>query len=254
MRNQGMPNRFEIVVCKVVKIFTNSALVELLEYRKKGLIHVSEIALRWVKDIREFVKPNQHIVCQVLGVDGDDINLSLKRVRKPDAERKLNEFKRERKAEKTLELVAKEKGKTLDDAYNEVGYMLQEEFGSIHKALDFALKNPELLKSKGVPKAWMDPILKVIQKSYSEKVYEVRAKLRLVCYGPDGISTIKKALSTAKREGVESSYISAPNYMIIGRGKNFKEIRSAVKEIAEGISKEIISNKGTCEFEIIESK
>ena len=51
MRKQGSPRKYELVVCKIVKIFPNSALAELLEYNKKGMIHVSEVALRCVKDI-----------------------------------------------------------------------------------------------------------------------------------------------------------------------------------------------------------
>lgn len=254
MRKQGMPKRYELVVCKIVKIFPNSALAELLEYRKRGLIHVSEVALRWVKDIREFIKLNQHVVCMVMRVDGNDISLTVKRVRKPDSERKLNEFKRERKAEKMLELIGKSMKKSLDEAYDEVGYTLQEEFGSINKAFEFAMKNPDLLKSKGVPENWLKPILEMVAKSYSEKVYEVKAKLKLACYGPDGIKIIKKALLEASKEGLEVRYVSAPKYTIIGRSKNIKEIKSKVKHVVDSIEKEMSAHKGTCECEIKESK
>ena len=254
MRKQGTPTKFELVVCKIVKIFPNSALAELLEYRKKGLIHVSEVALRWVKDIREFVKQNQYVVCQVMGVRDGDISLSIKRVRKPDSERKMNEFKRERKAEKMLELLAKKMKKNLDDAYNEVGYTLQEEFGSLHKAFEIVMKNPDLFRSKDIAKEWLEPIVEMVKKSYSEKIYEIKANLKLTCLGPEGINIIKKALSAANGEGIKVSYVSAPKYVIIGKGKNIKETKSRVKEILERIEKEISSHKGTCEFEIKESK
>jgi translation initiation factor 2 subunit 1 len=254
MRRQGSPKRFELVVCKIVKIFPHSALAELIEYRKRGLIHVSEVALKWVKNIREFLKINQFVVCQVMRVDGEDISLSVKRVRREESDRRLNEFKRETKAEKALELTAKEMKKTLDDAYREVGYLLQEEFGSIQKAFEFAVKNPDLLKSKGVPKAWLEPIIKTAQKSYTEKEYQVKAKLNIVCYGPQGIKIIKKALSDVEGDGLEVRYVSAPKYQIIGRGKNFKELKARVQGAAERISSELSSNKGTCEFEIKESR
>jgi len=254
MRKQGMPNRFELVVCKVVKIFPNSVLAELLEYRKRGMIHVSEVALRWVKNIREFVKPNQHIVCQVMRVQGSDINLSLKRVRKPDAERKMNEFKRETKAEKMLELVAKSMKKDLDKAYDEVGYTMQEEFGSIHKAFETAFKDPELFLSKDIDKAWGDLLIDMAKKSFTEKEYEVKAIIELSCHGPDGVGIIKKVLNEASKDGLEVSYVSAPNYVIIGRGKNIKQVKAKVKETMERIEREMTAHRGTCEFEIKESK
>lgn len=254
MRMQGLPKRFELVVCRVEKIFPHSAQVQMVEYRKKAMIHVSEIALRWVKNIKEFVKPNQFVVCQVMRVERDDVSLSLKRVRKEESERRLNEFKRESKAERALELIAKSMKKSLDDAYREVGYTLQEEFGSIHKALEFAFKNPDLVRSKGIPKAWLEPLMKAAQKSYSEKDYQVKAKLKLICYGPDGIKVIKKALSDSCCEGLEVRYVSAPRYSIIGKGKNFKELKARVQSAAENISRELSSHKGTCEYEISESK
>jgi len=254
MRRQGLPKKFELVVCKIIKIFPNSALAEMIEYRKRGLIHVSEVALRWVKNIREFVKLNQYTICQVMRVDGNDVSLSLKRVRKPDAERKLNEFKRERRAEKMLELIAKDMKKNMDEAYDEVGYILQEEFGNIHKSFEFALKNPDLLKEKGVPKKWLDPILEMVKKSYSEKEYEIKAKLTLICHGPEGVNIIKKSLLMADKDGLEVRYVSAPKYTIIGRGKNVKEVRAKVNDIIARIEKKMLEHKGTCEFEIKESK
>lgn len=252
MRSQGSPRRYELVVCKIVKIFPNSAIAELIEYRKKGMIHVSEVALRWVKDIREFLKLNQYVVCLVLKSEGEDILLSVKRVRREDADRRLNEFKRERKAEKMLELTAKKMKKSLDDAYREVGYLLQEEFGSLWKAFEFAVKNPDLLSSKGVPRAWLEPLTDIARKSYSEKTYEVKSNLNIMCYSPDGINTIKKALSHAKGDGLEVRYISAPHYMIVGKGKNFKETRARVEAASESVSREICAHRGECEFRIEE--
>jgi translation initiation factor 2 subunit 1 len=252
MRRQGSPQRYELVVCKIVKIFPHSALAELIEYKKRGMIHVSEVALRWVKDIREFLKLNQYVVCLVMKVEGDDILLSVKRVRREDADRRLNEFKRERKAEKMLELTAKRLNKSLDDAYREVGYLLQEEFGNLYKAFEFAIKNPDLLESKGVPKDWLEPLSEIAKKSYSEKEYEVKANLKLMCYSSDGIKTIKKALTHASKDGLEVRYISAPKYVIVGRGKNFKETRAKVEAAAEEVSQEIKAHKGECELEIQE--
>ena len=46
----------------------------MLEYKKKGLIHVSEVALRWVKDIREFIKLNQQIFMVLCGHSGGNLN------------------------------------------------------------------------------------------------------------------------------------------------------------------------------------
>jgi len=252
MRKQGMPRRNELVVCKIVKIFPNSAFAELIEYRKRGMIHVSEVALKWVRDIREFIKENQYVVCRVMKTDGNDISLSVKRVRKEEGDRRLGEFKRERKAEKMLELLAKGKKKSLDDAYNEIGNELEEEFGSLHRSFEFAIKNPDLLKTKIGSNPWLDDIINMAKKSYSEKIYTVKANLNLICYTPDGIEIIKKALKKAGDSGVDVRYVSAPKYVISATGKNFKDVKTKVVDAAESVTNEINEKKGSCEFKLVE--
>ncbi|MCK4496634.1 MAG: S1 RNA-binding domain-containing protein [Candidatus Aenigmarchaeota archaeon] len=252
MKKHGKPSWGELVICKITKIHPNSAFAELIEYKMSGMIHVSEVALKWVRNIRDFLKENQYVVCRVMRIDGDSISLSVKRVRREDADRRLNEFKRENKAEKMLELAGKKLKKSLSEAYEEVGYRLQEEFGSLVKAFEFALKNPELLKSKGIPKNWTDVLTEIAKKSFSENIYEVKAKLNLVCYQSDGIDVIKRVLSGAEGDGLEVKYISAPEYMLVGRGKNYKEIETKIRNAAENIVNEVKKQKGECSFEIIE--
>lgn len=252
MRKKGLPEVGELVVCKIRDINPNSAFAEMIEYRKTGMIHVSEVAKRWVRNIREFLKENQHVVCKVMSVEGGNVLLSVKRVDPKEAKRKLNKFKKEKKAEKMLEMVAKILGKNLDQAYKEVGFILQEVFGSLDKAFEMALKNPKLLEDKNIPKKWIEPMIEISKKSYTEKIYELKIHLKLICYKPNGIEVIKNVLSSVK--GFEIKYISSPNYLMIGKGKNFKELETKMVEIAKKIVKDIRKNDGEADFKIIQHK
>jgi len=253
MKKNYNPREGELVVCRITRINPNSAFAELVEYDRIGMIHVSEVAARWVRDIREFIKENQFVVCRVIRVEGDHVSLSIKRVRQEDASSRINEFKRENKAEKLLEMAAKPMKKTLEQAYQEVGFGLQEEFGSLSKAFEVAWKNPELFKAKGVPQAWLGPITEIAKKAYSEKTYELKAELSLMCYAPNGIEVIKSALeAAAKEDGVEVKYISTPKYMLVARGKNYKEIEAKISHAAESITMEINRCKGDCTFKVVE--
>jgi len=245
---RGIPERGELVVCRILKLHPNSAEAMLLEYEKQGMIHVSEVASRWVRDIREFLKENQYVVCRVLDTDTRGISLSIKRVRWEDGNRKLNEFKRERKAEAILEQVAKSLKKTRKQAFQEVGFLLQEEFGSIAKAFEVAVKNPLLLKKKGVPSVWEKAIKSFAEKRFGEKTYQLKGKLELFCYSPDGIDIIKKALLPAKRKGFEIQYVSAPRYSIIGKGKNIKKLRASLQQEGEAIIKAVEKEGGEGKF------
>ena len=247
-----MPERDELVVCRITKLYPNSAFAKLVEYNRTGMVHVSEVASRWVRDIREFVKENQYVVCRVMKVEGDHIFLSIKRVAREQANSKLGEFKRERKAEKMLELAGKGMGRDIEQCYEEIGYRLQDEFGSLSKAFEFALKDPELLKSKGIPGEWVKVLSDIAAKSYIEKEYEVKASMRLVSYEPDGLGVIKNALSGAEKNGLEVKYISAPKYVLIGRGKNHKELEAKVSRIAGEIAKKVGQSNGSADFKILE--
>ncbi len=249
MKKSGMPHRGELVICRITRINPNSAFALLTEYDKTGMIHVSEVAKRWVKDIREFVREDQYVVCKVTGVDDRGISLSIKRVWREEARSKLNEFKKERKAEKMLELIGRAMGKPLDEAWEQIGNRLEDEFGSLTKAFDIALKNPGLLGAKGVKGPWAEKMVEVVTKKHKEKVYEMRAELRLICYRPDGIEVIKKALSRAG-DGLEVKYISAPNYLLVGRGGDPKKLENLVREKAEEIVKETQKSQGEASFEI----
>ncbi len=246
MRRKGFPEINELVVCKITKINPNSAFAEIVEYNKTGMIHVSEVAKRWVRNIREFLKENQYVVCKVMDVKGDVISLSIKRVGKEQANRVLNEFKKEKRAEKMLEIAAKELKKNLDQAYEEVGYKLLDYFGSLTKSFEIALKNEDLLRTKGLPENWIKVLVNIAKKSYSEKIYEVKVKLKLICYAPNGIEIIKNILK--KTNGFEIKYISASNYVLIGKGNNYKKLEAKAKEVSERIVKEINKNQGEGSF------
>ena len=163
------PERNELVIGTVVRVNPYSAYISLEEYgNKEGMIHISEAARKWIKDIREVIKEGQKIVVLVLDVDKEKkhITLSFKRVNKRSAEEKLKGFKREQKAEKMLAQVAKEMGLSLEKTYEEIGFKLQEEFGELFKAFQMSQTQQgyELLIRKGVPEKWVKVIKEIAEK------------------------------------------------------------------------------------------
>jgi len=250
MYDERIPRKYELVICRIKTINPHSAVAKIVEYDTTGMIHVSEVASRWVRNIKEFIKENQYVVCRVMRSEPGNISLSIKRVRPEEAARKLNEFKRENRAEKLLEMAGKSINKTLEDAKKEIVTLLKEEFGSFTKTFDIAFRNPELLAKKGVPAKWAEAIIDIAKKNYSEKVFVVKGDLELVSYRPDGVEVIRKVLGKAKDSGLKISYISAPKYTISGSGKNFKEVRSKVETAGNEIVKSLEKEGGKASFEM----
>src|SRR3972149_2446829 len=135
-KSQEWPDKGELVIGTVTKVNPYSAYVKLEEYGKEGMIHISEVSRRWIKDIKELVKENQTIIAVVVNVNRgtNEVYLSLKRVNKHDASERMKEYKREQKAERMLNEVAKEMKINLNEAYKQIGFKLQENFGEMFKA------------------------------------------------------------------------------------------------------------------------
>ncbi len=243
----------ELVVGTITTVNPYSAAVRLEEYDRFGMIHISEVSSRWVRDIREFTKENQRCVCKVVKVDPEQrhINLSLKRVSKEEYDRKMSDFKSEEKAEKMLEDIGKRMGKSLDEMYEEVGYKLQDTFGSLFKAFKIALKDKKLLIKKGVEENYADAIAASAADIFQESEVEIKCKLMLTSSKPGAITAIKKALMEAEKEGVEIRYVSAPIYMMKMTGTDPKKTEKKIKGLADSISSAIEKSGGEASYEFI---
>jgi translation initiation factor 2 subunit 1 len=218
VKKKGLPEWGEFVLCRVKRVTPYAAWCVLIEYPDvEGMVHVSEVAGKWVHNIRDFVKQGKQYVAKVVKIDYQKnfVNLSLKRVSKYDEREKMNDFRREKRSEKMLEHAAKELGKDLGQAYEEVGFLLQKEFGELFAAFEETRKNPGILTKKGVSKEWADAIEKIVKKSFKEKKFKITAELELKSYAKDGVERIKEVLNNlAKGTGANVKYISAPKYRV----------------------------------------
>lgn len=247
------PERREIVLGTVTRVNPFSAFVSLDEYEgKEGMIHISEVAGKWVRDIRKFVKVGQKVVVLVMRIDKEKnhITLSLKRVKKYDAEKKMRDYKAEIKAEKMMKILADKNNISLNKVYDEVGYQLQDIFGEIFKAFQMSMtdKGYDLLIKRSVPKKWADQIKEVAEEQMELKEVVIKGSLELKSYEADGINIIRKTLEDAKKKyDVEIKYISAPKYSITLKTKDAKSgerrLKEAGDEIVESIKK--LNGEGT---------
>ncbi len=78
------------VVEGVVKGITNFGAFVELPGGKTGLIHISEVADTYVKDIRKYLNEEDKVKVKVLSIDGKKIGLSLRKAK--DNKEKLVSF------------------------------------------------------------------------------------------------------------------------------------------------------------------
>jgi len=238
VRRNGMPQIGEFVICKITRINPNSAFAVLEEYEKEGMVHISEVKRGWVRDIRNFVKINQMTVAKVVRIDErSHIGLSLKRVDKNQKNERIKEYKFDQRAEKMLELIARGMKKSLEQAYEEVGYNILENFGSLYKAFKMSIQSPELLIDRGIPKEWVDAIKEIAEKNVDQKEFEFKAKISIKSYESNGIILIKDLIKDVEKMGFGVRYIAAPEYLVDYKTKYAKKGNKEFEEKLEKIEK-----------------
>lgn len=256
VKRKGLPEWSELVLVIVERITPYAAWCKLIEYPEvnEGMIHVSEVAGKWVHDIRDFVKAKKQYVAKVIKIDyqKNSVNLSLKRVTKPDEREKMNSFRREQRAGKMLEQVAKGFGKSLDQAYEEVGFLMQKNFGELSTAFEEARTSKDELIEKGIPKEWVEAIAKMAEASFQEKEFEIKADLELKSYAKNGVNRIREILSNlAKNADATVKYISAPKYRIGVKGKDAKVLEKKLVQELETAVENIEKFEGEGKYKLI---
>ncbi|HOJ76647.1 MAG TPA: S1 RNA-binding domain-containing protein [Bacillota bacterium] len=78
----------QIVEGKVAGITNFGAFIE-LSSGETGLVHISEVADKYVKDVKDFIKQGDLVKVKVLTLDNGKIGLSIRQAQ-PNAERNTN--------------------------------------------------------------------------------------------------------------------------------------------------------------------
>lgn len=243
------PSIEEFVMCTVTKVFAQGAFVAMDEYGgKEGMVHLSEVASGWVKNIRDFVRENQKVVCKVLGVDSkrQHVDLSIRRVKDGERRWKAQRIKLNQRAEKLLEMAANKLGKTLDQAYEEIGFTLQERLGDLHSAMESAAKDSGSIAGMG-DEAWVNAVSEVAKTSMVSPSYKVSGYVNLSSLAPNGVEIIKSAMISARDSvrdedtNVDLYYVGAPKYRIDVTAQSYKaaenEMQRAVQLMIEVVTK-----------------
>ena len=97
-----LPEVGEILTATIINIRPNSAFARIEGYDKEGMIHISEVANGWVRDIRKHVKEGQKVAVKVVRVDPVKgyISLSLKGVGETQKSAAFREKHLNKKADK----------------------------------------------------------------------------------------------------------------------------------------------------------
>ncbi len=223
---------------------------------KEGMVHISEVASGWIKNIRDYVREGQKAVSKVLAVDPKrkHVDLSLRRVKDSERRWKVQQLKREQRAEKLLELAAGKLGKSLDEAYEETGFALQDKFGDLYSALESAAKDKNALTNVVKDQRWAEVLSNIAASTVEPPSYDVVGYVDLSCSAPNGVEVIKSAMMDARDStkgdevDVEFYYVGSPRYRIEVTAPSYKAAESAMQKVVEGAIAAVKKAGGKGEF------
>lgn len=198
----------DVVVCRVEKIGIHSALVRIEGTDRQGIIPITEISSGWVKKISDHLEENQIVVCKVLATDKSIIPLSIKKVAEDEKRIALDEYYKEKKAERIIDIVlTKTKVENVDEIKNKI----REKYNSFSSLLD-AIKNRDKSIEELLTKRQINLLKEIISKSEKKKEYEFKAKLKLLSHEPNGIEIIKKVFEDEMN--LDITYLAATEFLL----------------------------------------
>ena len=235
------PEIGELVIGVVKRVERYGVYVDLVEYPGwEGFVHISEISLKWVRNIRDYLRERQREVFKVLrmNMDAKQADVSLRRVSKKERTQKLLEWKRTQRVMRVLHLLAERSGRSSE----EINSMLVEPAAKRNLALyDVFL---EILDSGKLP-TWMKLdeelsglLLELIRKEIKLKKIVLKATLKLSIATGNGVEVIRTAIgeglkAAGKGEKVSITAIGSPRYLIKVEADEESRARELLEKVAE---------------------
>src|SRR3989338_2982365 len=252
LQKKGFPQEDELVLCTVTKVQFHSVFVNLDEYGKSGMIHISEVSPGRIRNIRDFVREDKKVVCKVLRVHEDrgHIDLSLRSVAETQKRLKLDEIKQEQKSEKILEFVAKDLNIPLKKLFDDVSNNVLNKYASLYEFFQQVASNANVINDAGLDAKATKILEEAVKSRIKEANVEVEGKLKLTSYAPDGVEVVKGALSKAKEgnKSVSIRYLGGGLYRIAANAKNYKEAEKILENASEIALEYLEENEGKGEF------
>ncbi len=257
MQYTGWPEPGELVVGKVDDIENFGVFVDLEEYKgKRGLVHVSEVASGWIKNVRDHVTEGSTVVAKVLEIDegSQQIDLSIKDVNEHQRKEKIQEWKNEQKADAWMAIAF---GEDLsDDRYREVVTALLAEFETLYDAFEkAAIHGTEALEDVDLDDDDVAAVVETARENVSVPYVTVSGYVDIRCPSGDGVDAIRDALDAAAGNGnlpdeveLSVSYVGAPEYRLRVRAPDYKTAEAELEESAERARAAIASDDGTADY------
>ena len=230
----------DVVLCNVDRIVGTTVFVNIENYGE-GKIIMSEIAPGRIKHMRQFVVPNKTIVCKILGISGNRISLSLRRVNSKERKEVMQKFKQKQAITVAFNQI-------LGENASEVQEKILKDFESLPNFIE-AMREDKKIALKYIDEEKLVAIQKVADKK--KKSHSLNYMIDITCLENDGITKIKEIFNL-KNKNINLTYITAGKFKLSLTVEDFKQGKKDMVQILEEIEKK--SKKLSCEYTATEER
>ncbi len=251
LKRQDWPEDGEIVLCKVTKIMPSSVFCNLEEYGRSGMIHISEISPGRIRNIRDFVIEGKIVICKILGINKEKgyIDLSLRRVSESMRRNKNDEIKQELKAEKIVEMIAKDLKTDVRKFYDEITKKLFEKSPLLYPVFEDVALNGKKLVDFGVDEKIAAKLEELIKQKIKAPEIFIEGEFKIASYAPEGVETIRQALSLIeKKKDTIIKYLGNGRYMLKITAEDYKTAEKMLKDTVDSTIDFVQKKGGSAEF------
>ncbi|MFZ8806539.1 MAG: translation initiation factor IF-2 subunit alpha [Pyrobaculum sp.] len=239
-RNE-FPDVGELVIGTVKKIAEHGAYVYLDEYDLEAFAPTQEIIQSWFHTIRDYVKEGNKTVFKVISVNPRMrvVEVSLKRVRVDEKEKKLLLYRHRVRVLKMLEIAMKKLGRPPEEALKVLWY-LEEQFGDPFKVFEEVVKTgPHVVDELELDQQLKELIVELARQQVEVPPTKISGILKAVSVEGDGAEKIKAALLELAKTiqekfpgvSVRIYVVGPPRYRIDLTGQAPKQVEAAFTEV-----------------------
>jgi translation initiation factor 2 subunit 1 len=244
--------RGEFLICKIEKIHPYGVTVFLEEYPGvQGFVPLAQIANRWIKNIRNFVRVGQIKVGIVLSVNTDrgQVDISFSRVNTTEERKKMVAWRETKRAIQLLNLLSKETKIDSEKLWDEIVPKVLEKYDSVTDAFkEIILGGQDAVKE--IPEKYRGALYGVLSKNMAVTKKEVIESVDLKLTSGQGLIEIKELFKNIpKVKDVEEhiSYLGGGKYQIKFTASNYKKIEKLLKDVNDHLVNKV-GKKGTIQI------
>lgn len=223
------PARFEVVAVEITQINDDAVYASLPAYGdKEVLIPTSEIYVKRHKKLTDYVKLGQLMIGQVIRVEGDSIDVSLKDMKPGETKEALDTFHRHMKVHNIIKMMP-----DVESIYSEYIWTLPEDVDRYAAFEEVRALEP----NEENPYDFPAPLVEMIHKKMPALTYTADEEVTLR-FGTfhDGVQRLNAELAhIASLPNIQVIVIAPPKYKIVATDKTPVRAAARLKEVIDAL-------------------